>query len=459
MVDKFGFLVGMGGLNLSAQFRDLSDNAEDLKKSNEDVVKAAKDEVAAKADVAALAKIQSDAASKPEAERDKFIHAEIDKRDREKANALIAQEDELRKAYFAETDMKKKNILNIELQNAIIEKNHILGAMDNAFTKGNAKERLERTILAQKKAQADAYDRITEKEKELIKLKEENTKLGGTEVAKATEKGKVTPFTGTEKEFYDKMYTGLLEQATKKGVANPEAIARLGAAQSSLETGYGKHTPGGNNYFGIKDTSKNSDGSEVSTQEWDAQKMKMVTIKAKFKKFATESEGMAGYVDFLIKNKRYKNVLDAKTVPEAIAAQGATGYATDPDYATKLTNINAKQSVQPNPTVAQQASALPKADTGGVFSGPSGGYPVMLHGPGNEFVFKEHQLKTFVESVQKSTLESQLGSLTNPQSTSGVSSNEDIKSIVAMLGDKFDDLLNEMRNGNNIQDKVLSALA
>ena len=52
-------------------------------------------------------------------------------------------------------------------------------------------------------------------------------------------------------EFYDIAYSTLLKFAKQEKLQNPEAIARLGAAQTSLETGYGKHVVG-KNYFGIK---------------------------------------------------------------------------------------------------------------------------------------------------------------------------------------------------------------
>ena len=137
---------------------------------------------------------------------------------------------------------------------------------------------------------------------------------------------------GPQKEFYDKLYTTLLAEATKAGVKNPEAIARLGAAQSSIETGYGKALAGGNNFFGIK----GSGGNQQTTQEWDPKTQKMVTQKASFRQYGSMQESASDYIKFLQTNSRYKGVLEAGSVEEAIAAQGKTGYATDPNYAKKL---------------------------------------------------------------------------------------------------------------------------
>ena len=143
-------------------------------------------------------------------------------------------------------------------------------------------------------------------------------------------------FQGNQQQYYNKIYGTLLEQATKQGVANPEVIARLGAAQSSLETGYGQHLSGGKNYFGIKGGS----GTGQSTKEFiDG---KWVTVKDKFRGYGSLEESAADYIKFLQTNSRYKGVLASQSASEAIAAQGKSGYATDPAYGAKLADINAK---------------------------------------------------------------------------------------------------------------------
>jgi flagellum-specific peptidoglycan hydrolase FlgJ len=146
---------------------------------------------------------------------------------------------------------------------------------------------------------------------------------------------------GSNKEFIDKMYKNLLDEATKQGVKNPEVIARLGTAQSALETGYGKHTAGSQNYFGIK-ARPGEGGSGVATQEFI--NGKMVTVNDKFRKYGSMQESAADYVKFLQENKRYKDVLNSGTLEEAIAAQSKTGYATDPNYGAKLSSIAGKVS-------------------------------------------------------------------------------------------------------------------
>ena len=139
-----------------------------------------------------------------------------------------------------------------------------------------------------------------------------------------------------QKAYWQKMHDALLKSATDKGVLNPEAIASLGADQSSLETGYGKHMVG-NNAFGIK-AKKGAGQVSASTQEFE--NGRMVTKQQNFRAYDKPEDSTNDYVDFLLKNKRYAAVLAAKNSDEAVAAQAKTGYATDPNYGRKLASIN-----------------------------------------------------------------------------------------------------------------------
>jgi flagellum-specific peptidoglycan hydrolase FlgJ len=166
---------------------------------------------------------------------------------------------------------------------------------------------------------------------------------------------------GSNKEFIDKMYKNLLDEAIKQGVKNPEVIARLGTAQSALETGYGKHTAGSQNYFGIK-ARPGEGGSGVATQEFI--NGKMVTVNDKFRKYGSMQESAADYIKFLQENKRYKDVLNSSTLEEAIAAQSKTGYATDPNYGAKLRGIAGKVSGSTERySSTNQANITPKDPT------------------------------------------------------------------------------------------------
>lgn len=160
----------------------------------------------------------------------------------------------------------------------------------------------------------------------------------------------------SQKDFYDKMYTSIYTEAQKQGVQNPDVIARLGTAQTSLETGWGKHLGGVNNYFGIKETRKGVEGSGMinTVEEINGQK---VVMKQRFRAYNNMEESAADYVKFLKVNPRYKGVLASTTIDEALAAQGRTGYATGSNYGAAITNINnqamgGKLSTSPLPSRA-----------------------------------------------------------------------------------------------------------
>ena len=174
------------------------------------------------------------------------------------------------------------------------------------------------------------------------------------------------PASQSQKEFMDTMYKTLLAEATKQGVKNPEVIARLGTAQSALETGYGKHLAGGQNYFGIK-ARPGEGGPGVATQEFIGGKM--VTVNDKFRKYGSMQESAADYIKFLQENKRYQQVLQASTIEEAIAAQGRTGYATDPNYAGKLTGIAGKMGPVTGYRATATASVEPTTAVGTTVAG------------------------------------------------------------------------------------------
>jgi hypothetical protein len=170
---------------------------------------------------------------------------------------------------------------------------------------------------------------------------------------------------GTQKEFYNSMYNTLLSEARAQGVPNPEVIAKLGAAQASLETGYGKRQVG-NNYFGIK--AQGGSGVGAQTQEFIGGKM--VTVNDRFRGYGSAQESAADYIKFLRENPRYAGVLGAGNLSEAIAAQGRSGYATDPQYASKLANISGRFE---NMTSGMNPSAAISPDSQPVSGAPVAG--------------------------------------------------------------------------------------
>ena len=135
-------------------------------------------------------------------------------------------------------------------------------------------------------------------------------------------------------DFYKNMYGVLKAKAEEMGFKNPEAIARVGAAQSALETGYGKALAGGNNYFGIK----GSGGNKQSTKEYSPERG-YYTSNESFRTYKGMEDSAADYLR-LMQNPRYAKVASAQTPEEAIEYQGRSGYATSPKYGSSLRAIH-----------------------------------------------------------------------------------------------------------------------
>lgn len=142
-------------------------------------------------------------------------------------------------------------------------------------------------------------------------------------------------------EFYD------LGKAA--GAKFPELVA----AQAALESGWGKHLSGKNNYFGIK----GSPGTVVTTQEWTG--TKYVTIKDEFKDFDSALDCVRHLVTQWYKDYRgYEGVNRAQTREEAAELLKSEGYATDPVYPELLINLmNDNQPKEENDYFLEKAAA------------------------------------------------------------------------------------------------------
>jgi hypothetical protein len=136
--------------------------------------------------------------------------------------------------------------------------------------------------------------------------------------------------------------------AKAAGAKYPELVA----AQWALESGWGKHTSGRHNYFGLK-----GGGSAKKTTEYV--NGKPVTITDEFLNFASLQECVAYLVDRWYKDfKNYKGVNRAPSRDEAAKMLQAEGYATDPEYSDKLVKRMNKHSPVKK-LVTQQPSVSP----------------------------------------------------------------------------------------------------
>lgn len=123
-------------------------------------------------------------------------------------------------------------------------------------------------------------------------------------------------------------------QASAKLTGVPASFT---VAEAALESGWGSSrlATEAKNLFGVKaDASWRGDTLTLNTREflhgtW-------VMVPAKWRKYADWQGCMDDHAAFLHQNKRYSGCFLCKTGPEFAQAVAKAGYATDPDYASKL---------------------------------------------------------------------------------------------------------------------------
>ena len=145
---------------------------------------------------------------------------------------------------------------------------------------------------------------------------------------------------GLQQDFVQR-FTPLAMQASR--VTGVPAHLMLG--QAALESGWGRReihlADGSNSYnlFGIKATgSWDGKVAEVMTTEYHGG----VASKQveKFRAYSSYAEAFQDYANLLNNNPRYAQVLrQGQGMPETARALQHAGYATDPNYADKLTGV------------------------------------------------------------------------------------------------------------------------
>jgi flagellar protein FlgJ len=131
------------------------------------------------------------------------------------------------------------------------------------------------------------------------------------------------------------------ERAAKKLNVAPEAIV----AQAALETGWGAHVmpdQSGNsslNLFGIK-AGGGWRGEQVTRQTLEFVDGIPRQEKAQFRAYPDVATAFRDYTEFLTENPRYNDVSGHGSDVQGFArALQSSGYATDPQYADKITAV------------------------------------------------------------------------------------------------------------------------
>ena len=135
-------------------------------------------------------------------------------------------------------------------------------------------------------------------------------------------------------DFVDKLMPYALKAVEESGM-NPLVLV----SQAALETGWGEHVPQGNNYYGIKAGSGWSGETEdFGTHEYvNGEK---VNLSDTFRAYPSLLESMQDYVSLIQGQERYAKAAPLSWDPERYFDEiQKAGYATDPEYASKLKSI------------------------------------------------------------------------------------------------------------------------
>ncbi len=155
-----------------------------------------------------------------------------------------------------------------------------------------------------------------------------NTNTSAAEAALANYRGgRLSP------SEFARLFGPVAREASKKSGVPASIIL----AQAALETGWGGSTIGdAKNLFGIKGTGP-AGSVRVPTQE--VINGRRVTINDNFRKYNSWQESIEDH-GRLLQNSRYAKAMAVKNDPDQFARElQKAGYATDPEYASKLISI------------------------------------------------------------------------------------------------------------------------
>ena len=161
-------------------------------------------------------------------------------------------------------------------------------------------------------------------------------------------------------DFIEDLWPHALRASEKLGVD-----AEVLMAQSALETGWGKHLPvktdGSNsfNLFGIKaDQRWSGDKVEITTREFRYGVMQHE--KAEFRSYDSVSHAFEDYANFIIESPRYQKALERGYDASAYTRElQKAGYATDPEYASKINRIRSSEELQSKVSELKALSKVP----------------------------------------------------------------------------------------------------
>ncbi|MGH6967857.1 MAG: glucosaminidase domain-containing protein [Stellaceae bacterium] len=144
---------------------------------------------------------------------------------------------------------------------------------------------------------------------------------------------------GTQQHFAASL-APLLQNAAQSLGVSPNVLL----AQAALESGWGHSMPG-NNIFGVK-AGSDWTGGTVQAYTHEMSPTGETGQTTSFRAYPSLTAAVADYVNLIAHNARYRSALGAGNDPLAYGqALVAGGYATDPDYASKLAAVAASPTI------------------------------------------------------------------------------------------------------------------
>jgi peptidoglycan hydrolase FlgJ len=159
--------------------------------------------------------------------------------------------------------------------------------------------------------------------------------------ATSTKTSALAPSSAERADFVRSLWPQAQQAARQLGVQPLSVVA-----QAALESNWGQSTPRGssgaasNNLFGIKAGGNWAGPSVTSVTQEFAQDNRSTLVPGTFRAYPSTAGSVQDYVSLLSNNPRYHAALESGgDVGAFAAALQKAGYATDPDYARKVTDV------------------------------------------------------------------------------------------------------------------------
>jgi hypothetical protein len=432
MIDKMSpYIPGMRSTNIAAQFRDMDD------------IQADKEKIAqSRADIEQrLVDSQRQLANTQEGN---LYYALRIKQEQEK-------QEELKKKLTETQDKQEKVALETKIKNS----------QDEITKLKEQKEKVDKDSRVANENIAKAHRAEIERlKKDLEKLKDDENKVTEEEVEMAK---KTVPGFGTMKADTGLKIAGSQGMTTDAGgkEVSKEKLAQRQAAAAELNKTSPERSQEILNKISFKNKAENTGGGDVDPALYGlAEKVNALFPGATFTAMndvyhqvkRPNSRHTAGKaLDFALGANAPRTPEEADAIKEKLKDIGASKVLDE--YFRDKTDSTTGGHFH-----------LEVARHGGLFSGPSNGYPVMLHG--KESAWPEEKLKGMLAEVQKGSIEqyknelmNELGLKKSTTATTTTPTNMDpemMSKLYEMMEQKFNTMISRLETNNSLSEDILT---